>query len=43
MVCAKLTLSSKIILDTPDGLLGEMGHMESRVGPFGHGVSVDVR
>jgi hypothetical protein len=39
----KDTLGSKIILDTPDGMLGDVGHVKSRFGPFGDGVSVSAR
>jgi hypothetical protein len=37
------TLGSEIILDTPDGILGDVGHVKSRFGPFGDGVSVSAR
>ena len=43
MVCAERTIGSEIILDTPDGLLGDMGHVESCFGSFGDGVSVGAR
>ena len=33
----------RIILDTPNGLLGDVGHVEYRFGPFGDSVSVDER
>jgi hypothetical protein len=36
-------MGSKIILDTPDGLLGNMGHGESCFSTFGDGVSVGGR
>jgi hypothetical protein len=39
-VCAKRTIGSKIIFDTPDGTLFDMGHLESRLGLFGDGVCV---
>jgi hypothetical protein len=42
-VCAKHTLGSEIILDTPVVLLGDVGHVESRFGPFGGSVSVEAR
>ena len=29
-VCAKRTICSNIVLDAPDGTLGDMGHVESR-------------
>jgi hypothetical protein len=34
-VCAERTIGSKIILDAPDGTLGDVGHVESRFDPFG--------
>ena len=34
-VCAKRTIGSEIILDTPDGTLGDVGHVESCFGPLG--------
>ena len=34
------TLCLEIILDAPMELLGDVGHVESRLGPFGDGVSV---
>ena len=40
MVCAERTIGSKIILDAPDRLLGDMGHVESLFFPFGDSVSV---
>jgi hypothetical protein len=35
MVCDKRTVGSKIILDAPDGTLGDIGHVKSRFDPFG--------
>ena len=29
-VCAKRTVGSDIVMDAPDGLLGDVGHVESR-------------
>ena len=43
MVCAKRTIGSETVLDAPDGTLGDTGHVESRFGSFGDGVSVDAR
>ena len=43
MVCAKRTIGSETVLDAPDGTLGDTGHVESRFGLFGDGVSVDAR
>ena len=29
-VCVEHTIGSEIVLDTPDGILGDVGHVESR-------------
>jgi hypothetical protein len=42
-VCADRTINSKIILDAPDGLPGDVGHVESRYSLFGGSVSVGAR
>ena len=42
-VCAKRPIGFVIVLDAPDELLANMGHVESSFGPFGDGVSFDVR
>jgi hypothetical protein len=42
-VCAECTMSSKIILDTPEEHLGDMGHVESHFNPFGDSVSIGAR
>jgi hypothetical protein len=42
-VCAKRTVSLEIILDAPDGNLGDVGHVESRFGPFGNSGNLDSR
>ena len=39
-VCAKRTIGSEIVLDAPMVLLGDVGHVESHIGPFGDNVSV---
>ena len=36
-------ISSEIVLDAPDGILGYVGHVESYFGPFGDGVGVGTR
>ena len=41
-VCAERTIGSEIVLDAPDELLANMGHVESSFGPFGDGVSVSA-
>jgi hypothetical protein len=43
MVCTESAIGSKINLDTPDGILGDVGPMESHFGPFGDSVSVGAR
>jgi hypothetical protein len=42
-VCANVPLGLEIILNTPDGTPRCHGLLESRIGPFGDGVSVGVR
>ena len=43
MVCTERTIGLEIVLDAPDELLANMGHVESLFGPFGDGVSVSAR
>ena len=43
MVCANNTIGSKIILEEPVELLGDVGPVESHFGPFGDSVSVSER
>jgi hypothetical protein len=43
MVCAERFTGSKIFLTHPIELLGDMGRLESRFGPFGDGVSFVAR
>ena len=31
MVCAERTIGSEIVLNAPDGILHDMGHVESRL------------
>jgi hypothetical protein len=42
-VCAKRTIGSKIVLDTPDILLGDKAQMEARFGSFGDSANLDSR
>ena len=42
-VCAEHTIGSEIVLDAPDGLLGDVGHVESCFGLFGDRGSVGAR
>ena len=43
MVCAERTIGSEIVLDAPDELLADVGHVESSFDPFGDGVSASAR
>jgi hypothetical protein len=43
MVCAKHTLGSKIILDAPDGTLGDEAQVEAQFSLFGDSANLDVR
>jgi hypothetical protein len=43
MVCAKRTTGSESFWTHQMELLGELGHVESRFGPFGDSVSVGAR
>jgi hypothetical protein len=42
-VRVKHTTGSEIVLDTPDVLLGDVGHVESHFGMFGDSLSVGAR
>ena len=42
-VCVERIMGSEIVLDAPDGILGDVGHVESHFFPFGDSVSVGVR
>jgi hypothetical protein len=41
-VCAKFTIGSDIVLDACE-LLCDVGHVQSRFGPFGDSVNLDAR
>ena len=41
-VCAERTIGSEIVLDAPDELLADVGHVQSSFDPFGDGVSVSA-
>ena len=43
LVCVECTLGSEIVLETPDELLGDVGHLESRFFLFGDSVSIGAR
>jgi hypothetical protein len=42
-ICVERTRGSVIILYAPDELLGDMGHVESCICPFGDSVTVGAR
>jgi hypothetical protein len=42
-VCAKHTIGLEIVLDAPEELVGDVGHLESRFCPFGDGVRVGAQ
>ena len=39
-VCVKRTIGSEIVLDAPNGTLGDVGHLESHFFLFGDSVNV---
>jgi hypothetical protein len=43
MVCGIRTIGSEIVLDAPDGTLGDEAQMEAHFGPFGESVSFSAR
>ena len=43
MVFAECTTGSELILESPDGLLGDVNHVEPRFSPFRDSVSVGAR
>jgi hypothetical protein len=42
-VCTEHTIGSQIVWDAPDGLVSDMGRVESRFSPFGDNVSVSAK
>ena len=42
-VCVECTIGLEIVLDTPKGLLGDVGHVESHFFLFGDSVRVGAR
>ena len=42
-VCTKRTIGSEIILDAPDGTLGDEAQVEARFYPFGDSDNLDAR
>ena len=43
MVCAKRTIGSEIVLDPPDGILGDEAQVEARFSPFDDNANLDAR
>ena len=43
MVFAECTTGSEFILESPDGLLGDVSHVKPRFSPFRDSVRVDAR
>jgi hypothetical protein len=41
--CTKYTICLEIILDVPDGTLGDEARMEACFGPFGYSANLDAR
>jgi hypothetical protein len=42
-VCTKRTIGSKIVLDAPDGLLGDEAQVDAYFGLFGDSANLDAR
>jgi hypothetical protein len=42
-VCTRRTIGSQIVFDAPDGLVSDMGRVESHFSPFGDSASVSAR
>jgi hypothetical protein len=42
-VCTQRTIGSQVVWDAPDGLVSDMGRVESRFSLFGDNVSVSAR
>ena len=42
-VCVERTIGTEIMLDAPDGILGDVAHVESHFFLFGYSVSTGVR
>jgi hypothetical protein len=43
MVCAERTIGFDVVLDASDGIVGDVGHVESRLSSFGDSVSIGAR
>jgi hypothetical protein len=42
-VCTECTIGSQIVFDAPDGLVSDMGRVDSCFSPFGDSVSISAR
>jgi hypothetical protein len=42
-VCTECTIGSQIVFDAPDGLISDMGRVDSCFSPFGDSVSISAR
>ena len=42
-VCVERTIGSELVLDAPNGILGDVGHVESHFFPFEGRVSLGAR
>ena len=43
MVCARRTIGSEIVLDTPDGTTSNEAQVEAHFGPLGDSANLDAR
>jgi len=43
MVCAQCTIGSEIVVEVPDGTLGEEAQVKARFGLFGDSANLDER
>jgi hypothetical protein len=43
MVLDERAIGSEIVFGTLDGLLGDVGQIEGRIGPFGDSANLDTR
>ena len=41
-VCVECTIGSEIVLDEPDGILGDVGHVQSHFFLVGNSVNIDA-
>ena len=43
MVCARRSIGSEIVLNAPDGTLGDGAQVEAHFDPLGNGANLDAR